>query len=76
MKIDGRPLVSVLRAYEFQHRHFEALFGQAPFDEVQFDFGQRGFEYVLVVTNILLMAAQTRISVVHNRRLPKIFFVT
>jgi len=62
-------------AHEFQHCYFETLFGQALFDEVQFDFGQTSFEYVLVVTNILLVVAQTGISLVHNKRLPKNIFL-
>jgi hypothetical protein len=47
----------VWRAYELQHRYFETLFGQAPFDEAQLDFGQAGLEHVLVATNISLMGA-------------------
>jgi hypothetical protein len=67
--------VGVWWAHELQHRYFETLFGQALFDEVHFDFGQVGFEYVLVVTNILLMSAQTGISLVHHKRLTKNIFL-
>jgi hypothetical protein len=61
-------------AHEFQHRYFETLFGQALFYEVHFDFGQAGFEHVSIVTNILLMAAQTGISLIHHKRLAKNIF--
>jgi hypothetical protein len=59
--------------HEFQHRYFETLFSQAPFDETHFDFGQSAFEHAFVVTDILLMAAQTGLSLVHHRRPQKYF---
>ena len=44
-------------AHEAQHLHRETLFGWAPFDEMQFDFGQPRFEHVLIPINIALVSA-------------------
>jgi hypothetical protein len=53
-RIDTR-LMAVWGTHELQHRYREALFGQAPFDELPFSCRQPRFEHVVIAINIALM---------------------
>jgi hypothetical protein len=49
-----------------QHCYREALFGQTPFEVLQFNFAQIGLEQALVPINVVLMNTNAGNSFAHN----------
>ena len=60
-----RDLLQRSGAAEVQPRYGRALFEQAPFKILEFDFGEVGFEQVLIAIDIPQMGTQTGIIHCH-----------
>jgi hypothetical protein len=56
-------------AAEVQPRHGCALFEQTPFEVLEFDFSQVGFEEILIAMDILEVGTQTGTALVHSQAL-------
>jgi hypothetical protein len=61
-------LIVVLPNSAWVHKQFdcETLFGKAPFEVLQFNLSQLGFEQALIPFNILVMCAQAGSSSIHD----------
>ena len=71
----GKPASNCIRSPDrvlpnsaWVHKHFdcETLFGKAPFEVLQFNLSQLGFEQALIPFNILVMCAQAGSSSIHD----------